>query len=130
MRKLLGTAVLGLLTPIWGSWAIGNLTYVVYRLHGSPNAPTDSLWWTGIILPSILLGAGAGAVIAFAVKESPLTAWCIFAVALVIGLIAVGGLVSSPSEYVSAASRSTGNLAFVAASAIPPVLRMATRHAG
>ncbi|HSB13601.1 MAG TPA: hypothetical protein VLE22_04030 [Bryobacteraceae bacterium] len=70
--RLGGVLAFGLFAPIWWTWAVGNLTYLIYVWSGARERATKTLLWASIYLSSFALGLVAGAIVALVLVEAPL----------------------------------------------------------
>ena len=128
--RLGGVLALGLLAPIWWTFAVSKFTYVVYVWNGSPERATSTLLWTSIYVPSFALGLVAGAIVALALAEAPLKGWLAFFGSLMLGTLVLGAVLGAPSEYISSMFESVGNWFFFIGSAILPVAVWGKKRAG
>jgi hypothetical protein len=128
--KFGGVFALGLLAPVWWTWAISKLTYAVYTWSGSPDRSTQSLLWTSIYVPSLVLGLVVGAIVVFALTEATLKGWLIFFGALLLCTLILGFVSGKPLEYMAGTFGSVGNWFFFVGSAVLPVVACAKKRAG
>ena len=118
--KLGVLAIVGLLAPLWWTWAVSQLTYAVYVASGSPKRPTQSLVWTSIYAPAFILGLLTGVMVAILGAPAPLKGWLTFFGSLVLGAILLGTYFGAPAEYLAALFSSPGSWFFFAGSVLWP----------
>ena len=118
--KLGVIAVVGLLAPLWWTWAVSQLTYAIYLASGSPKRPTQFLLWASIYAPAFILGLVTGAIVGILSAAAPLKGWLVFFGSLVLGAIALGAFFGAPAEYLAALFSSPGNWFFFVGSMLWP----------
>jgi hypothetical protein len=113
---------IGLLAPVWWTWAASQLTYRIYLASGSPSRPSQGLLWWSIFAPALALGLLAGIVTTLLSRASPLKGWVIFGGSLLLGAAAAALLAgATPWAYLMSFFSTYGNLAFWVGSLIWPV---------
>jgi len=122
--------VLGLLAPVWWTWAVGKLIYGLYVLGGSPERPSPFFASAVILIPSFLVGLIGGGIAAALVLNTPFRGWVVFAVSAILGtiisLFAVASLEALPELL-----KSTGTWSFAAGTlAVPAILQVIMRRYG
>jgi len=122
--------VLGLLAPLWWTWAVSKLIYGLFVLGGSPERPSPLFASAIILIPSLLVGVVGGGIAAVLVLNAPLRGWVVFAVSVVLGtivsLFAVASLEALPELL-----KSTGTWSFAAGTlAVPAILQLIRRRHG
>ena len=105
--------MLGLLVPLWWTWAVSNLTYGLFVFGGSPERPSPLFAWATILVPSIVVGLIGGGIVAALVLAAPLRGWAVFAFSAVLGTI-IGLLALGSLEALPALVQSPGTWAFAA----------------
>jgi len=127
--KLGVLGVVGLLAPLWWTWAVSQLTYAVYAATGSPKQASRSLLWTSIYAPAFILGLLTGAVVALLGAPNPLKGWFTFFGSLVLGSIVLAIYFGEPAEYFAALFGSPGNWFFFVGSVLWPGAAYVRRRA-
>jgi hypothetical protein len=118
--KLGVVGIVGLLAPLWWTWAVSQLTYLIYVASGSPKRPTQSLLWASVYAPAFILGLVTGVVVALLSVAAPLKGWLVFFASLVLGAIVLGTFFGALAEYMTALFSSPGNWFFFAGSILWP----------
>jgi hypothetical protein len=115
--------LLGLLAPLWWTWAASQLAFRIYVAVGSPSHPSPALLWGSVYAPALVLGFVAGLVTTLLAPALPLKGWLIFCGSLLLGA-AVVGLLTGATAWASLASlfASYGNLLFWGGSIVWPLL--------
>ena len=127
--KLSIVAVVGLLAPLWWTWAVSQTAHAIYVASGSPERPTRTLLWSSIYAPSFVLGFLAGIVAAILSSDSPLKGWAAFFVSLVVSSLVIGFYLGEPMQYLGSLFRSFGNALFFAGSLLWPAIAHARKRA-
>jgi hypothetical protein len=118
-KKLLSSAVAGLLAPLWWTWSISQLSQLIYLASGAPS-PSMGLVWTSIYIPSFFLGLLTGAAVAGSSAPYALQGWLAFMSSLVLSSFIFDQAFSAPIEHFQTLFASIGNDLFFAGSlAIP-----------
>lgn len=105
--RFAAVAALGLLTPVWWTWAASTLTYEFFVVAGSPERPSQVTAWSSLLLPCLLLGLATGLAVSYRAPR-PLSWWSIFAIAWLAGTALLGSLsvledvAASPGTWVFA----------------------------
>lgn len=119
----LGTVgALGLTAPLWWTWAVGQMIYAAYILAGSPRRPSASFLVISQVVPSALIGAAAGAIVALLAPRSPMKAWLLFIGALLCGMAAYGVIADEGPEFVAVLVQTSGNIAFLVTTITAPLI--------
>jgi len=113
--------ILGLIAPLWWTWAVSHLIYGFFLLGGASEHPSTIFAWTSILLPSIFLGLAVGAAIFLLVPRFMLRGWALFWVSLMVGSFAFG-LAAGNFAAVGELFRSVGTLAFLVGSLVVPLI--------
>jgi hypothetical protein len=130
VRLKLGVlGVVGMLAPLWWTWAVSQLTYAVYVASGSPKHASQALLWTSIYAPAFVLGLLTGAVVAVLGAPTPLKGWFTFFGSLVLGSIVLGIYFGEPAEYLAALFSSPGSWFFFVGSVLWPAVAYARTRA-
>lgn len=119
--RIVAAALLGLLAPLWWTWAVSNLIYGFFLVGGSPEHPSKVFAWSSILLPSALLGFGMGAVLSHICTSFWLRGWVLFWAALLLTTIIIGLANHIPTAGVSQLFSSVGNVTFLASSLVVPL---------
>ena len=118
---------IGLLAPFWWTWASNNLTYTFYLAAGAPPRPSAVFAHASIILPAIALGLLVGAAVSWLAPRKPLRGWVVFWLSAIVGIALYGAALHGSPAWVIELFRSTGNLSFIAASAVFPTFTILRR---
>ena len=127
--RISAIVILGLIAPLWWTWAVSYLIYGFFLLGGASEHPSTIFAWTSILLPSISLGLAVGAIIFLLGPRFLLKGWALFWVALLVGSFAFGQAVGNPAA-VAELFTSVGTLAFMVGSLVVPLFMRVRRQRG
>jgi hypothetical protein len=115
-------AALGALAPLWWGWAVSNLILGFFTIGGSPEHPTSTFAWATVLGASVLLGLAVGLVLLILGRGFPLKGWLLFWLALSLGTLAAGLAFGLGGSVLLQTFRSPGNLTFLAATLMLPLV--------
>ena len=128
--RIITIAVIGLLAPLWWTWAVSNLIYGFFLLGGSPEHPSNTFAWLSILLPSVLLGLATGAILLPLCPTFLLRGWVLFWAALLLTTIIFGLVNDTTTAGISQLFGGSSNIAFLLSSLIVPLSFSLRGHRG
>jgi hypothetical protein len=119
LRVLLVVGV-GLLAPLWWTWAVNNLIYALYLASGSPERPSPIYGHALLLLPSAALGLLVGAGVSVVCSSFPVKGWATLWGAIFIGSAVFSVAVAGSLVFLAELFRTSGNVVFLVATSVPP----------
>ena len=120
--KLGIVGVAGLLAPLWWTWSVSQLTYLIHVASGSAEQPSRALFVASVYGSSLVVGLAAGAIIAILAASVPLKGWLVFFGLLVVSSLALGIFFGALAEVLGSFFGSIGNWFFFSGSLLLPLV--------
>ncbi len=120
---------LGLLAPLWWTWAVSQVAYAAYVASGGLEKPILPVQWSTVYGPSLFLGIVVGAAVTALSAPSSVKGWVLFIGSVALATVAIGVVFHAPVEQLRATFVGSGNWLFFAGSALVPGIFHVRRRA-
>jgi hypothetical protein len=126
--KLSIVAAGGLMAPLWWTWAVSQLTYLLHLATG-PERPSKAMFYAMVFGSSFAIGIAAGVLIAFLTRPNSMKGWIVFFAAMVLSSLSLGLFFGAPVEALGALFGFGGSWFFFGGSILGPAITEVRKRA-